>query len=241
MDGIYVETRAMRDGLTRLGLDNVKWLPNFRQFDRHMPRLQRTPSVPLRLVFCARVFKEKGIEEAIEAVRLVNGNAASPAVVLDVYGPVEAVYQERFPQVLEGARHVQYKGVLPTESVHSTLQHYDLLLFPTYYSDEGFPGTIVDAYVAGLPVLATDWRYNRELVEHGVTGALYQPQSAVALAVAIGKYVEAPQLIERMRPWCVAEAEHYHVERAVGALIRDFEGRRSDVPAASPGDMRRAV
>lgn len=41
---------------------------------------------------------------------------------------------------------------------------YFVLLFPTYYENEGFARTLIDAYSAEVPVIVTDRRYNSELV-----------------------------------------------------------------------------
>ena len=48
------------------------------------------------------------------------------------------------------------------------------MIFPTYYVGEGFPGTIIDAFSSGIPDIATDWRYNSEIVQNGKTGYIYK-------------------------------------------------------------------
>jgi glycosyltransferase involved in cell wall biosynthesis len=55
------------------------------------------------------------------------------------------------------------------------------MLFPTYWEGEGFPGVIIDAFIAGLPVIATDWNMNKEIIEEGINGFLIEPKSTDAL------------------------------------------------------------
>jgi glycosyltransferase involved in cell wall biosynthesis len=223
LDGIYVETQSMADRMTALGVGNVQLLPNFRWFDRNMPRNYAAARRPLRLVFCARVIKEKGIEEAIASVDRLNANDSTPVVSLDVYGPVPESYRKRLEQLVAASASTIYKGVLPMSEVYTTLQQYDLMLFPTYYSGEGFPGTIIDAFIAGLPVLASDWKYNPEIIEQGRTGAICRARSAEDLTRTLRHYIGAPQLLAEMRQHCIERAHEFHVEHALKGLMLDLD------------------
>jgi glycosyltransferase involved in cell wall biosynthesis len=222
LDGIYVETRAMADTLRALGLRNVNVTPNFRSFDRHMERRYAPATSPLKLVFCARVFKEKGIEDAVAAVEQLNRRSGRPVVQLDVYGPIESGYRSRFRQLLNGSNATTYKGVIDPADIYAALQPYDLMVFPTYYSDEGFPGTIIDAFIAGVPVLAADWRYNREFVEDGRTGALHVAKSPEHLADRLEDFTRAPERLAAMRMHCIDESRQYHVDVALRGLLHDM-------------------
>ncbi|MDH6579438.1 glycosyltransferase family 4 protein [Kitasatospora sp. MAP5-34] len=52
---------------------------------------------------------------------------------------------------------------------------------------EGVPGALIEGTLAGLPAVATDVGWVRDLVLDGVTGALVGPGDAAALAEALGK------------------------------------------------------
>jgi glycosyltransferase involved in cell wall biosynthesis len=243
LDGIYVEAEMMVEKMRGVGLHNVHHLPNFRTFDLEMARNYSPVQVPLKLVFCARIFKEKGIGEAIDAVNRLNRGRAEPLVTLDIYGSVEAPYQQFFDAQLRASTWATYKGVLTAENLYPVLQTYDLMLFPTYYSDEGFPGTIVDAFIAGVPVLASDWKYNRELVADGETGAFCRTHSVDSLAETIKRYVDAPRRLTAMRARCIEEARKYHSDVALTGLLQDLDasaGREQSVGRSS-GDGRLKV
>ena len=62
------------------------------------------------------------------------------------------------------------EAFLSQEIISRTLVNYDLMLFPTRYYTEGLPGTIIDAYIANLPVIATEWKHAREFIKDGETG-----------------------------------------------------------------------
>jgi glycosyltransferase involved in cell wall biosynthesis len=147
-------------------------------------------------------------------------------VTLDVYGPVLETYKTRFHRRVETSPATTYCGILQPAEQYAVLQRYDLLVFPTYYSDEGFPGTIVDSFIAGVPVLATDWKYNRELVNPGRTGEIYTARSREHLIATLNGYLDAPQAIADMRQHCIEQAHKYHVDYALQGLLHDL------VPAA---------
>lgn len=222
VSGIYVETSSMVARLNEVGLGNVHLLPNFRLFDPERRPGPRPAADPLKLVFCARVVKEKGVEEAVTAVEALNRNRERPVAELDVFGPVAPGYDTSFAALMAGARHSRYQGVLTSSDIYGRLGNYDLMLFPTYYPNEGFPGTILDAFVAGVPVIASDWKYNSELVEPGRTGTLCQAGSSDDLVRALNGYVAAPQVIAPMREFCFERALGYHVDTALRQLLRDM-------------------
>ncbi len=63
---------------------------------------------------------------------------------------------------------------------------------------EGLPYTIIEAMMAGLPVVATKVGGVPELVEDGVTGFLVPPKDPEALAQALQKLIDGPELRKKM-------------------------------------------
>ena len=76
------------------------------------------------------------------------------------------------------------------------LAKYDAMLFPTYWHGEGFPGIIIDAFVSGLPVIATDWSLNADIIEDGKTGVILKENTVEALAEAMDAMINNPKFVE---------------------------------------------
>jgi glycosyltransferase involved in cell wall biosynthesis len=223
LNAIYVETPMMASNLSGLGIPRVQVLPNFRKFSRTLRRDFACTTRPLKLVFYSRVIKEKGVEEAIAAVtRLNQADTQKPVATVDVYGPLPEHYRVEFERLLSQSPHVNYRGVLSPDNVHVALQNYDLMLFPTYYAGEGFPGAIVDAFIAGLPVLASDWKYNREIIDEGKTGVICASRSIDDMVAKLLHFATHPEQIMVMRQHCMLKANNYHVEHAVQHILRDM-------------------
>lgn len=226
LDGIYVETPAMAENLRCLELSNVEILPNCRKFDRHVKRTYAATTVPMKLVFYSRVLREKGIEEAVAAVKRLNAeDVTHPRVLLDVYGPVADHYKREFRRCLSESQHVNYHGVLSPDNAYEVLHAYDLMLFPTYYEGEGFSGAVLDAYIAGVPVVASDWKYNREIVDEGRTGVLCRARSVEDIVTQVETFIVNPARVMEMRWHCLEKAQSYHVEQMVQRLLQDASAR----------------
>jgi glycosyltransferase involved in cell wall biosynthesis len=96
---------------------------------------------------------------------------------LDLWGPVERGQERWFAALREASGPtIRFGGRLEPDEIWKVLPQYDVMLFPTYYAGEAFPGVFVDAFVAGIPVIASDWQDNPELIRHeDRTGCCFAP------------------------------------------------------------------
>ncbi|MDD2781650.1 glycosyltransferase family 4 protein [Sulfuricurvum sp.] len=223
--GIYVETHSMIATLNVIGLHNVYFLPNFKPLsiisDSELSSPQTTP---FHLCTFSRVMREKGIEDAITAVRSINTRMGQTIFTLDIYGQVEQGYEEQFSQLQKSfPEYIHYKGLVPFDQSVAVLKNYFALLFPTFYEGEGFPGTVLDAFSAGLPVIASDWKYNREIITDHTTGLIFGIGSD-ALSEMLDTLSNNPDLINRMRPACLIEAHKYNPKIVIRSFISQMNG-----------------
>jgi glycosyltransferase involved in cell wall biosynthesis len=56
----------------------------------------------------------------------------------------------------------------------------NVFIFPSHY--EGLPGSLIEAMIAGLPIITTPVDGNSELIEEGNTGLFTPPHSSDELA-----------------------------------------------------------
>jgi glycosyltransferase involved in cell wall biosynthesis len=73
------------------------------------------------------------------------------------------------------------------------------MLFPSFYKGEGFPGVILDAYIAGLPVIASDWNMNSEVVKNGETGIIIPPDNPFEFAQAMIWMMRNKEKLQEMK------------------------------------------
>jgi glycosyltransferase involved in cell wall biosynthesis len=82
------------------------------------------------------------------------------------------------------------------DDVRQLLQAVDLYVQPSL--TEGLPLAVVEAGAAGLPIVASDVGGIPEIITHGANGLLVPPGDPQALAQAIQKLIEDPQMARRL-------------------------------------------
>ena len=78
-------------------------------------------------------------------------------------------------------RGVQRSGSRTSSGFHYA--EYDVLVLPTFWKGEGYPGVIIEAFSVGLPVVATNLPGISEMID-SQSGILVPPHSASTLAKA---------------------------------------------------------
>ncbi len=218
---IYVETQTMKHDLEKRGLRNLCILPNFK--DIHIlteDELVYPTGEPYRLCTFSRVMKEKGIEDAVEAVKAVNEKYGRTVYTLDIYGQVD-VEQTKWFEDLKATfpEYVRYKGLVAYDKSVEVLKEYFALLFPTRFYTEGIPGTIIDAYAAGVPVISAKWESFADVVEDGITGIGYEFGICNELLHILCKIAEMPTMISEKRKRCIATANEFAPCSAMQTLL----------------------
>ncbi len=222
LDCIFVELPAMKTNLEEMGFDNVYFKPKFRETNALSPdELYIPDGEPYRLCCFSRIRYEKGIEDAIEAVRYVNSTLGRTACTLDIYGMPDDDYKERFEELKATFEpFISYKGFISSSAESSqALRTCFAMLFPTWYEGEGFAGVVVDAFCAGVPLIATDWKYNPQVIIHGENGIIYSVNEREKLKDILLLTVCKPQALNEMRPKCLARVEEFSPSKGVKVIV----------------------
>ena len=222
--GIYVETSTMKAALERAGFENIYLTPNCKELSIVGRDEWSVPlAEPYRLCTFSRVMKEKGIGNAAKAVAAVNEQKGKTVFMLDIYGQVDPGQTEWFRELSDSFPDtIRYGGVVPYEESVDTLKQYFALLFPTRFYTEGVPGTIIDAYAAGVPVIASKWESFSDIVRDGVTGIGYRFDSDDDLLRVLSDICGDPEKIYGMKANCSAEAKKYLPQNALKELINQI-------------------
>lgn len=222
----WVETKLLKTELEKVGVMNVEVIPNFRKIIPLSKEDIRNYIIQKPYRFCtfSRVTKEKGIEDAVNAIEKINQEAGTEVCKLDIYGAVDKAYKNRFDQILEySADSVCYCGVIDNKYAMNKLKLYYGVLFPTYWKSEGGAGTIAEAFFAGVPVIATDWRCNGEMIISGYNGILYPSSYASDLKQAILWLITHDKDMIEMKENCLKSAEVYQPDNWIKYIVSKIQ------------------
>lgn len=205
-----------RDKFVQAGLPAHRILvkPNFADIERDDFPVPRTG-----FLFVGRLSPEKGIDVLSRAW------VDCPGMSLRVAGtgPHGDALRDRQGVVL--------LGPLAPAEVQREMRHARALVLPSIWY-ENFPRTLVEAFGAGLPVIASRLGAMAELVEHGVTGLLFEPGDPDDLGRWL-RWAEAqPELMARMGANARARFEaSYTPETNYARLIEIYRSAMAEASA----------
>lgn len=219
----WVESDGLKQRLCKLGITNCEVIPNFKRLNV-LSQYCEEYAEPYRFCIFSRVMKEKGVETAIDAVEAINKSFGREVCKLDIYGRVDDSYKTRFEELMQTvSSSISYQGMVPYDKSVEAIKDYYALLFPTYWDGEGFPGTIVDAFSAGLPVIATDWNCNAEIVDDMVNGIIYPNKDIKDLRSAIEWCISHKKEVISWKKSCLEKAMEYQPDNYIKQIIRTIE------------------
>lgn len=226
MDMIFVETIGMKEQLKIFNLFNVEVLYNFKNIKTiTLNQIKKFDHNHISACTFSRVIKEKGIENAINAITSLNNKLNKKIFSLDIYGPIGENYKEEFEKILKDAPNfISYKGVIDSNKSTDILKKYDLLLFPTYYDGEGFAGTIIDAFSSGVVVIASDWKYNKDIIVREQNGFLFKVKSDNEMIRILEKIYNNEYNILTLKKNCLNDAKKYVPKEAIKVLLKYIDG-----------------
>ena len=169
-DIIYLETHMLINKMSKLN-NNIKWLPNTRKKTSHYEKRLFSK----KFIFVGDIKKSKGIYDCLSVFKeLIKRD---PAIKFKFYGPLN--------EALDKDDLSFYGGILEPRNVRKILNNCDVLVLPTYYEGEGYPGVIIESYMSGRPVITTKWKSIPEIVDNYETGILITPKCVKELEEAI--------------------------------------------------------
>ncbi len=143
------------------------------------------------LIFFARICKDKGIEDLLEAISLVKFKI-KPDVTLHVIGSASLSYINYLKKItinLNIEKNVKFLGFFNTQQeIHKYALNAKLCVLPTYH--DTIPGTISESMFMKIPVVAYAVGGIPELNQHGEAIALVEKKNIQQLAETIIKVLE---------------------------------------------------
>ena len=175
--------------------------------ETNLPSKKKCPAGYPVVVNVGRLIDQKGQIYLIQAMPELLKVLPRLQVLFAGDGPLRTRLVDAAAE-LKVEQHVTFLG--QCDEVPKLLAQADVFVFPSLY--EGLPGAIIEAMLAGCPIVASNIPQVAELIKDGETGLLVPPEDPRALAAAVERLAGNRELAERM-----------------GAAARDVARRRYDI------------
>ncbi len=158
---------------------------------------------PIHIGYVSRLLPDKGIETFLDSASLILNNYSD--VKFCIYG--EEIYDDvrkgsytgtlrRKINVLGLGQAVSMKGfVFPQNTIYDSI---DIFVMPSHRIGESCPMVILESWLAGVPVIATNVGGIPELIVDGKTGYLIPPKDPQAIADAVNYVIEHPDEVKNV-------------------------------------------
>lgn len=229
LDGIATVSDFIRDLYIQANFDPQKMETMY--LGIHAEVFRAGPSHPLndpvRLVFIGSLWKGKGPQVIIRAMKLLRKMHDVPDLHLDLFGEGSSRFKHYLHNEIEEAGledNVTFQGFVPWERLVEVMHRSDVFIFSSIW-DEPFAITPLQAMGCGLPVVAARAGGTAEGFVDGETALLVPPNDAEAMADAVARLVRDDSLRKRLRENGIREArERWSFDAYVERLV-DFYRR----------------
>ena len=134
-------------------------------------------------VFIARVMKEKGIDQYLDAAKEIRKR--HPEARFHICGFCEPEYDGRLQEEADKGTVIYHGLVADMKPIY---QMISCTVHPTYYP-EGLSNVLLESAASGRPIITTDRSGCREVVEDGVNGYVVKQQDSQDLIDKIEKFL----------------------------------------------------
>jgi glycosyltransferase involved in cell wall biosynthesis len=191
------------------GYDRVHVVPNSVDLRRLGQQEERQPE-PGLVVSVARLVEKKGLPDLVSACGILAQRGVP--VRLEVVGDGPLLNELR-ARAEETGLNAAFPGALPHEEVRALFKRASVFSLPCVVAStgdrDGLPTSVLEAMALGVPVVTTAVNGLAEAVIDGETGLIVPEHDPPALADALERVLEDPDLAARF-----AEEGRRHVESA---------------------------
>ena len=177
-------------------------------------------------LFAGRLSHEKGLETLLEAWEVLGDLLPLKIIGDGPLAPLVAAATKRQPNV-------QWLGHRPLQDVYDLLGQAAFGLLPSRCY-ETFGRVAVEAFAKGTPVIASRHGAMADLVEHGRTGALFEPGNPADLAAKVRAMLADDGLHTTMRAQARQEYESHYTSQQNYHQLMDIYARVQHRTASAP-------
>ena len=168
----------------------------------------------------------------LRAFAIVQQHYPDASMVVSHDGPSRQELEQLATEL--GLRNVRFTGHATQQEMRALYDEADIYWMSPDF--DNMPGSVLEAYASGVPVVSSDAGGVRYILRDGETGLLFPKGNHEAMARAALRLIEEPSLALRLARNARAELEKYEADAVAAewaALYRRITGR-GDAPSIMP-------
>lgn len=209
---IYVESEFMKEKFISYGLIQTEVKYNFRNPLIKFDKIKKTED-KIKFIFYSRVVKDKGVEHAIRLIKRLSKGHYN--VELYIYGQAKKEYLDFLD--IKQYDNIYYMGAIQPNSIdeYKIMHNYDIFVFPTEHDGEGLPGALIDAYISGLCVVASNWKYASEYIYNKRSGIIFNYKDYNDMYDKVLELLNNREQIDYYKKNALKEAKKYIIKNII--------------------------
>ncbi|MEG2908010.1 MAG: glycosyltransferase [Erysipelotrichaceae bacterium] len=197
---IYTESETINLDFFKQGISNAAYFPNAKSIANSLnPKYRKKNNKKFRCVFFSQISTQKGVRELMKMNTMFTYKEKED-ITIDFYGHIVKEIEADFSEFVDLNDNVRYMGVFDAinENVYAKLNEYDVLLFPTLWKTEGIPGIIIEAKLAGIVPIVSNYSFNAEIVKDKYEGVVIEGNLSKVFYEAIQKLYNQNELYNKL-------------------------------------------
>lgn len=184
---VFFQNTADRNLLVQQGVvkDNYDLLPGSGvNLETYKVLPYPSENEPINFNFVARVMKDKGIDEYLEAAKIIKKKY--PDVIFNVIGMIDQPHYEDILKKYEEDGIIKYHGF--QTDMMPFIEKCNCMINPSY--TEGMSNVLLENAACGRPLIASDIPGCREIIESGINGYSFEVKNTNQLLEKINQFLE---------------------------------------------------
>ncbi|KHF31811.1 N,N'-diacetylbacillosaminyl-diphospho-undecaprenol alpha-1,3-N-acetylgalactosaminyltransferase [Paenibacillus sp. P1XP2] len=182
---VFFQNKENKEFLLKYtSISNYRLIPGSGVNLKDYSLLEYPPQDKINFLFIARIMKEKGIDQYLEAAEFIKGKY--PNTTFHILGSCEDAYEDTLKR-MQDIGIIQYHGMQSDVKEFHRFSH--CTIHPTFYP-EGMSNVLLESAACGRPVITTNRSGCREIVDHGINGYIVKPKNSRDLIEKIENFLE---------------------------------------------------
>lgn len=208
---IYIETTNVNETLLY-------------EFDVQKKRISYSNLSQIKILFLARLETEKGVFEAVQAVKLLIDKKYPVCLTISGDGVIKEKVEAYTRTLGLSPPHIYFTGDVRGKDKINILTEHHLYCFPTYYG-EGLPTSVLEAMAFGMPVVTRPVGGLVDLFDDGKMGALVYGKSPEEIADCIEKIIVDKDKMADMARYNADYAQKHFLSSVVAKRLLNIYSR----------------